>query len=102
PHSSTVPSCTITLTSDGLVHGSALSCVSTLSRICESLTSAATSTCLLRLAKACNRFARLTIPTTLPPSTIGTRLIAFFSSRFAILDRGYRGPQLLHDGSSRP
>ena len=58
PHSSTVPSCTITLINDALAHGSALSCVSTLSRICESLTSVAASTCLVVLAKACSRFAR--------------------------------------------
>ena len=36
PHSSTAPSCTITLIRDGLVHGSALSCVITFSRIFES------------------------------------------------------------------
>src|SRR5262245_62323405 len=62
PHSSTVPSCTMTLINEGLVHGSASSCVSTLSRICESSTLVATSARLLRLAKACSRFARLTMP----------------------------------------
>src|SRR6516225_1645389 len=91
PHSSTVPSCTITLINEGLVHGSALSCVSTLSRICESSTPVATSARLLRLAKACSRFARLTMPTTLPFSTIGTRLIAFFSSRSAIFQSEVSG-----------
>jgi hypothetical protein len=32
--------------------------------------------------------ARLTIPTTLPSSTIGTRLMAFLSSRFAMVESG--------------
>src|SRR5262249_25489119 len=58
PHSSTAPSCTITLISAGLVHGSALSWVSTFSRILASSSVLAACIGLSWHARACSRLAR--------------------------------------------
>ena len=52
----------------------------------------------LRLARPCSRLARLTMPTIFPFSTIGTRLIRFFSSSAAISPSGVSGLAVMRSG----
>src|SRR5262245_10125785 len=72
-------------------HGSEAIRDTTFLRNSRSSTLASEGSFLVALANACRMFARLTMPTSLPPSTMGTRLIRLCSSKPAISPSGVSG-----------
>src|SRR5215468_3629057 len=72
-------------------HGSEAIRDTTFLRNSRSSTLASEGSFLVALANACRMFARLTMPTSLPPSTMGTRLIRLRSSKPAISPSGVSG-----------
>src|SRR5690242_13865490 len=95
PQMSTMPSFTVTLMSDVWAQGCAFRCDMIRSR--SLLSAIEISTSLRSVARAWMRFARLTMPTSAPFSTIGTRLIAFFSSKLAMSLSGASGAAVITD-----
>jgi hypothetical protein len=83
-----MPSLTVTLTGETSAHFCAFSSANSLSRIARSSASAALAGSSIVMASARTRFARLTIPTSLPSRTTGTRLIRLVSSRSAMSATG--------------
>src|SRR5512139_1170917 len=72
PQSSTFPSWTMTLSSQGLVHPCPFNCASTLARMVASSAEGPAGASVGAVASAWRRLARLTIPTTFPSCTIDT------------------------------
>ena len=82
------PPLTVMLAGETSAHLCALSSASSLSRILWSSAWAPLGASSIVMASARTRFARLTIPTSLPSRTTGTRLIRFVSSRRAMSATG--------------